>query len=235
MNTWHTKSGYKIYQVLSGRSNVFLLAANERNILIDTGTKNKWNRLKKKLIHLNIHKIDYLIVTHAHFDHAGNAAKVKDYFGTSVIVHRTEASCLISGKNSNTNGSNIFTRFLFHIAANKIIAKLKYPPCRCDILMDSVFDLKTLGLNAYILHTPGHTTGSVSVIIDNEIAIAGDTLFGVFYGSVYPPFAKDVAEMIHSWGKLIATNCHLFIPSHGTANTRELVQKGYSKRKTKNK
>jgi flavorubredoxin len=42
MKTWQTKSGYKVIQVLAGRSNVFLLTNGEQNILVDTA-ENSFN------------------------------------------------------------------------------------------------------------------------------------------------------------------------------------------------
>lgn len=54
LKTWETKSGHKIIQVLSGRSNVFLLKNEGKNILVDTSTKYMWYLLKRRLNHLNI-------------------------------------------------------------------------------------------------------------------------------------------------------------------------------------
>jgi hydroxyacylglutathione hydrolase len=87
-----------------------------------------------------------------------------------------------------------------------------------------------MGLDAYIMHTPGHTSGSVSVIVDDEIALVGDAMFGVFKGSVFPPYAENADEMVRSWGKLLGSHCRIFIPSHGTANNRSLVEKEFRKR-----
>ncbi|MGE5424588.1 MAG: hypothetical protein ACM3N9_04445 [Syntrophothermus sp.] len=84
--------------------------------------------------------------------------------------------------------------------------------------------------NLYLLHTPGHTAGSMSMIIDDEIALAGDTLFGVFKGSVFPPYAEDEELMIKSWKILLSTNCKLFMPSHGTSITRSLLEKSFKRR-----
>jgi hydroxyacylglutathione hydrolase len=69
----------------------------------------------------------------------------------------------------------------------------------------------------------------MSVVIDDEVAIVGDTMFGVFKWSVFPPYAEDILQMIHSWGRLLDTNCSVFIPSHGTENKRSLVQREYTK------
>jgi len=81
-----------------------------------------------------------------------------------------------------------------------------------------------------LLHTPGHTPGSISVIIDNEIAIVGDTMFGVFWWSVYPPFASNPDKLIDSWEKLLETRCRIFLPSHGSANKRSLVEKDFGRK-----
>lgn len=77
MKRWKTNSGYEIIQILSGRSNVFLLTNGEKNILIDTSVSRLWNRLQLKIDKLGINTIDYLILTHTHFDHAANANQIK--------------------------------------------------------------------------------------------------------------------------------------------------------------
>lgn len=76
-----------------------------------------------------------------------------------------------------------------------------------------------------------HEEGSISVIIDNEIAIVGDTMFGVLFGSVFSPFADNVQSIIKSWKRLLDTNCKWFLPSHGTGNSRVLLQSQYHKSK----
>jgi hydroxyacylglutathione hydrolase len=230
MKKWKTKSGYDIIQLLSGRSNVFLLTNGEKNMLIDTSVSRLWSRLQKRLDRSGINRIDYLILTHAHFDHAANANRIKRKFNVLVIVQKEEAGYLSNGDNILPNGTTIFTRLIMNVLGKRLFSKFKYEPCNHDLLVDSIFDLKGFGFNAYLMHTPGHTIGSMSIIIDNEIAIVGDTMFGVFKLSVFPPYAEDTEQMIQSWGKLLDTNCSVFIPSHGTENNRLKVQQNYAKR-----
>jgi hydroxyacylglutathione hydrolase len=230
MNIWHTRCGYSVTTVLRGRSNVFLLAGNGMNILIDTSPGYKWKKLITSLKKLSIKNIDLLILTHTHFDHAANAKRIKDEFGAKVIVNKRESDFLMKGENPMIHGTVAPFRFLVRLIAPIILKKIKYEGCGSDILVDHKLDLKEYGLNAYILHTPGHSVGSQSIIVDDELALAGDSMFGIFPGSIFPPFADNEDEMISSWGMLLQTNCRLFLPSHGTSNSRELVLKNYKKR-----
>jgi glyoxylase-like metal-dependent hydrolase (beta-lactamase superfamily II) len=225
-----TSQGSKVIRVISGRSNVFLIKDGNNNILIDTGPGFMWKTLVRRLKLSGVNAIDYLILTHTHYDHAENAWRIREKYKAKVIVHRSEAEYLASGDNILPQGTNWFSKFLVRLFIKKFNSVARYTPCSYDLKVDSFYDLKGQGFNAYILHTPGHTQGSLSVIINNEIAIVGDTMFGIFRGSVFPPFANDVRELVKSWGNLLKTGCNLFLPSHGSANSRELVQKDYDKR-----
>jgi glyoxylase-like metal-dependent hydrolase (beta-lactamase superfamily II) len=233
LNKWITRSGYSVSCILSGRSNVFLLSGNGKTILIDTSPSNKWIKLKKVLYALEIRKIDFLILTHTHFDHAGNASKIKRFFGAEVIVNKEEAGYLKRGENIMPHGTNLFTGFIVNILVSTLRLKLNFEPCEPDLITDERFDLRQFGINGYILHTPGHSAGSQSIIIDDEIALTGDSMFGVFPRSVFPPFADNEIDLILSWGKLLDTNCSLFLPSHGNSRTRQLVNKDFMKRSQK--
>jgi hydroxyacylglutathione hydrolase len=230
MNKWKTKNGYEITEVLSGRSNVFLLSNGKKNILIDTSPKYRWRLLEKRLGILKVRSIDYLILTHTHGDHAQNSRRIKDKYKSKVIVHKNEASFLSSGSNPVPEGTTLVSRLIINPLTKKVYSRLRYEPCDSDILVDSSLDLGDFGFNAFILHTPGHSVGSMSVIVDNEVALVGDAMFGIFKNSVFPPFADNIDQMINSWGKLLETDCNVFIPSHGSANNRALVQKDYLRR-----
>ena len=230
MKKWHTQHGETIIQLLAGRSNVFLLTKDQRNVLVDTGPSRKWKSLQRKLQALNIQRIDYLILTHTHFDHAANAYRIKEKYKAKVIVHRNEAAMLASGTNILPCGTNALSHMLVKLLTKGMVRRLNYHPCPCDLQVDTVFDLNAYGSNAYILHTPGHTPGSMSLIVDNELAIVGDAMFGIWKGSVFPPFANDVAMMVKSWGKLLETGCRLFFPAHGSLNSRMLLQKEFDNR-----
>ncbi len=231
MRTWTTKSGYLIIRILTGRSNVFLLTNGKINFLIDTSVGRLWNKLQKNLAKAGITKIDYLVLSHAHFDHAANANKIRAKYHASVIVHNSEAVLLSQGENVIPRGTTLLTRALMYLAGKQAFKLLAYEPCQADIPVNDLLELFPMGINARIMHTPGHTPGSLSVVVEDEIALVGDAMFGVFRGSVFPPYALNTDLMVQSWGKLLKTGCRLFIPSHGTENQRSLVEKEYNRRR----
>ncbi len=108
MKTWTTDNGQTVTLVLGGRSNVFLVSAGGRNLLVDTGPAFLWRPLSRRLERLGIQRLDGLALTHAHFDHAGNAARIRGMFACPVYVHRSEAGLLEAGRNPVIRGTNPF-------------------------------------------------------------------------------------------------------------------------------
>jgi glyoxylase-like metal-dependent hydrolase (beta-lactamase superfamily II) len=231
MKTWDTRNGYRIARVLAGRSNVFLVAHGGKSILVDTSPGSCWRKLQRGLRRMGVGRIDALVLTHSHYDHAGNAARVREKYGARVILHRSEAPFLASGENVVPRGTNRLGRLLIDHLGKKFARSVRCAPCRADVLVDERLSLEDYGFNAYLLHTPGHSPGSISMIVDDEVALVGDAMFGVAPWSVFPPFAAATGQLVESWGKLLATNCRLFLPAHGTANRRALVQKDFDRRK----
>ncbi|MGB9937789.1 MAG: MBL fold metallo-hydrolase [Methanobacterium sp.] len=229
MKTWNTDN-CTVYQILKGRSNSFLVKCKNKYILIDTGRTNSWKNLVTKINELSGQdKLTYLILTHTHFDHAENAANLKDKYDCKIICHESEADNLKCGDNTLPQGTNPLTRFGVNILGKRLQKHYMYKPAEPDIFVNQKLDLSSFGFKAYIMHTPGHSKGSLSVIIDNEIAVAGDDIFGVFPNSAYPPFADNPQLMIQSWKKLLETDCKLFLPGHGKAISRKLLENEYKK------
>jgi hydroxyacylglutathione hydrolase len=231
MKKWVTSSRYTIYRILSGRSNVFLITNGTDNLLIDTSTKGDHRRLIKNLEALGCKQISLLILTHTHFDHVANASLIKERYNPKIIVHADEKNYIETGNTPLPQGTNAFTRLLINAFGRRSGSFTSYEPVKSDITIEDKFDLKDYGFNACIIHTPGHTHGSISVIVDGEIVIVGDAMFGMFKNSVFPPFADDLKAMVDSWRKLINTGCRTFLPSHGTEKGDMLLKSQYLKYK----
>lgn len=227
MKTWTTKHDQKIYRILDGRCNCFLVSFNNSHILVDAGQKGGLKKLYKRFDQLGVTKdtLKAVVLTHCHFDHAENVADVKQTFNIPVICQRDDADHLKAGTSPLIRGTFLPTRILSALLTMSPLVRLtKYPPAEPDILVDDTYDLTEMGINGRLIHTPGHTPGSMSVILDNEVALVGDTMFGAFSGKILPPFAVDEKELVNSWKKLLDTGCFTFLPSHGTERYEHDVQ-----------
>jgi glyoxylase-like metal-dependent hydrolase (beta-lactamase superfamily II) len=231
MKTWTTRSGYTIAQILGGRSNVFLLSHGGRNVLVDTGRQKDRAHLLERLQDLRVALLDALVLTHTHFDHAENAAFLQKKYGARVLVHESEAGFLLKGKSPLPAGTLLPTKLLMALFAHRMASGLTYEPCRPDVLVEDGLDLTDFGPSARLIHTPGHSRGSMSLVVDDEIALVGDAMFGVFPCTIFPPFADDVPQLISSWGRLLETGCRLFLTGHGSADNRRLMEKAYAGRR----
>lgn len=233
IKTWNTRNCL-VYQILEGRSNSFLIKYGNNFILVDTGRKNSWKELTSKLDEiLGENKLSCLVLTHTHFDHAENANRLKTKYKCRIIVHESEADYLKHGNTPLPKGTNLITGIIVNTIGKNVQSRYNYESINPDILVDENYNLGDFGFSVYIIHTPGHSKGSISIIIDDEIALVGDTLFGVVKNSVYPPFADDTKNMIKSWEKLLKTSCKLFLPGHGREIKRKLLEKEYEKQSKK--
>jgi Zn-dependent hydrolases, including glyoxylases len=231
MNNWKTKNGYEIVHVLSGRSNVYLVLKDENVILIDTGKKSGYVKLSQNinLLGLSVNKITHLILTHTHFDHCQLAKKIKDNSVCEIVVSYIAEDSIKKGYTELPKGTTYITRQISRLG--RLIGKRKfgYPPFKPDILIQRDYVLNITDNRIKIIETSGHSDDSISILIDDEIAIVGDVMFGVFKNSIFPPYADDTYKMIKSWSSLLNTDCDIFLPGHGKEIKRELLKKQYDK------
>jgi hydroxyacylglutathione hydrolase len=231
MSEWKTKYGHKIIRVLSGRSNAYLILNGNTAILVDTGKKTAFRKLSEKLDTLSVstETLSYLILTHTHFDHCQSAKRIAEKSDCRIIVSGHAADSIKNGYTKLPEGTFLPTKLLAKLGQFIGKNRFGYEPFQPGIFVNGDYDLKVSTGNIKIIETTGHSDDSVSVVVDNEIAIVGDAMFGIFKKSIFPPYADDTAKMIESWGKLLQTDCQVFLPGHGRAIKRILLQKEYDK------
>ena len=231
MKSWVTKNNYEIFLIQSERSNIYLVQRGDFCMLIDTGPSYERRKLVKKLDKLNVRHINYLLLTHTHYDHVQNAAFVQKKYQCKILVHAAEADVLRNGLSPLPKGTIWVTKLL--MGALKLSGiQVRHQPCDADVVLkENRFFLPEWDSDTYILHTPGHSAGSVSLIVDSEIAIVGDAMMGTYYNSITVPFADDVEQVVQSQIMLFDTHCALFLPGHGAAIERKLVEKALAKQK----
>ncbi len=237
MKSWATKRNTRIVKILKGRSNSYLIVKDDQAVLVDTGMSSAFNSLIQNIKKVS-HGSDFvskLILTHTHYDHCQSAQRLKEYSNCKIMVSDQAKKSIQQGYTKLPCGTLLITKAL--IKAEPWFGKkyFSYEPFHADISIKGDTEIKTGSINLKIIETKGHSADSISILVDDEIAIVGDAMFGVFRNSIFPPFANDVPEMIKSWGKLLKTDCHIFLPGHGKAIKRSLLMKSYKNLSHKHK
>lgn len=224
-----TKNNNLVIQVLSGRSNVFLIATNDNLVLVDTGKASSFTTLFKNIVSLGIkfEDIAVLILTHTHFDHCQSAQKIKEQTDCKIITSCKSADYIKNGYAPLPKGTSFPTKLISKLGRRIGKRKFGFEPFEADILVHNTYHLNIPNCEINIIETPGHSMDSISIIVDNEIALVGDAMFGVFKNSIFPPYSDDIGLMIKSWAKLLHTTCTVFLPGHGSAISKKRLQKQY--------
>ena len=218
-----------------GTSNAYLVANGAQTVLIDAGMKKKEQKLIAALQQMKMSPgdIKLIILTHVHYDHCGSLKALQDITGARILVHKAEATYLEQGYCEVPQGTMWFSKALSFIGRTLAKKLVEFDAVAPDITISERFNLHEYGIDGYILPTPGHTAGSISVVIEDKHAIVGDTLFHVVKHSVFPPYANDQKTLLRSWKLLLETGCESFYPGHGRPFARAKFEKTYEKIKRK--
>lgn len=181
-------------------------------MLVDTGPASA----RDAFMHaLEGHDIDIAVVTHVHEDHVGNLAEVVRRFNPEVIVHKNDAGHLTDGFAPLPCGTRLATRLLTKVGNVLMKGRGRFEPVEPSVIVDDTYDLAQHGVPGMLRHTPGHTSGSMTVMLENGECIVGDTLFNVRPFSFYPPFANDERMLCETIVGLSTCGCTTFHPGHG--------------------
>jgi len=219
----------EIFCIRLGLNSSYLIRGKDV-IMIDGGMPDKLKVFKKELSKLNIspEEIKLIVLTHSHFDHSGSAREIRDFTGAKIAVHESESTYLENGgmiipKGVNTYGK-ITRPWLFAILKN-----ISFPKFKPDILIkDEPYPLKAYGIDGNIIHTPGHTFGSISVILDSGEAFVGCMAhnglpFRIAPG--LPIYAQDIGLIKRYWKLLIDRGITMIYPGHGKPFSVEVMKK----------
>lgn len=220
------------------QSNCFLIRG-ERAILVDTGSPKDFAKLCKALTRRGISPADLslILLTHGHADHAGSVGELKqNHPAVPVALHIDDAAMVRQGCNATIFPTGRLGVWLHRFFAGATMAR--FEP---DVL--AVFDtgeewsLAPYGVDGVMVKTPGHTPGSVSVLLSDGQAIVGDLLAGGFLNVIMRRKAtlpiyvhhEDIAQCLEDVAahlrEFLARGYHTFYVGHGGPLDRQAVQK----------
>jgi hydroxyacylglutathione hydrolase len=198
-----------------GVSNAFLVIDKSR-MLIDTGKQGSFKKLLRLLAKNGcpVEKLNYIFITHAHWDHCGNAAALKKINpAIKIIMQHADIGYVQEGKNATIKPFGWFAKILAPFF------NVLFPAFRPDIVFTKSLSFTYLGISGYALHTPGHTKGSASLIMENGSAIVGDLIMGaplLTHKPSYHFFIEDYDLNNNSLRDVISRNVNDFYVGHGS-------------------
>jgi hydroxyacylglutathione hydrolase len=170
-------------------------------IVIDPG--DEVGRIERRLAELGL-KLKQILITHAHIDHIGGAVKLKKKTGAPIFLNQADLEQV--------------KRMAEQAAWLGVATPETAPPD------EALAEGMTVGLARYpaqVLHTPGHTQGSVCLhFVPLQLLFAGDTLFAGSIGRTDLPGGNygQILESIHT--RLLGLPGETkVIPGHGEATT----------------
>ncbi len=167
-------------------SNVYAFTDNADISLVDAGSGVPPNAFSPQLeqLGLKIEKTTKVVITHGHIDHIGGLTEIAENCSPRVFVHEKDAEALKS-------------------LGIKSMGYLKDG----DVVRVGRRDLT-------VLHTPGHTEGSIC-LHDTEIILSGDTAFpGGNFGRTDLP-SGNWRQLVESLDRLAQLKVQVMLPGHG--------------------
>jgi hydroxyacylglutathione hydrolase len=196
-----------------GFVNVFLIKAGESFVLIDTGVAQKWPMLEAELIQAGClpDKLKLVIITHGDFDHTGNCAQLQRKYNVKIAMHDGDVEMVKTGVTIERKINGIIGRLVMWMGKRMIGEFDRFQP---DILMQDGEVINMYGLTLKIIHTPGHTRGSICVLTDDGRLFVGDILSNKMKPG-FSPFIEDEDKLHRSLDILKRVNAKVVYPGHG--------------------
>ncbi len=209
-----------IHTIPLGFDNVYVVK-DKGTIVIDSGEPKKGKEflefIKKNGIKPD--EIQLLILTHGHWDHIGSAAELKELTGAKVVLHKNETKWLENSLKPMPPGITVWGKISTKLFSWLLVPFVHITPTTVDIILEEDdFSLEEYGISGSIIYTPGHSSGSVSILLDTGEAFVGDAAMNKFplrLSPGLPIYAEDVGALKKSWEKLLGKNVKTIYPAHG--------------------
>lgn len=183
-------------------TNTYFIENEENVILIDPSSESQ--KIIKKLNQIN-KPLKAILLTHAHYDHIGALDNIIEKYQVPVYMSKDEFDFLTD---PDKNGSSKFTQYgLSKIESYANPLSLSEGPAEIE------------GFKFKVLHTPGHSPGSLSFVF-NDFAVVGDTLFknGIGRTDLYKGDYETLIDSIKDKLFELEGDMPLF-PGHGPYTT----------------
>lgn len=182
--------GAPIVRIPLRLSNVHLIKSDPP-VLVDSGTIGDMEDLTQALGEhgVRVRELGAVIVTHAHGDHAGLALALRDASHAKVFLGAGDVAQARAGENDPLRPTGLGAALL-----KPFITKI-FPSFAPDVVVSQPVDLGPYGVDGQVVEMPGHTAGSLVVVLSNRAAFVGDMIAGGALGGAF--FPTDPTEHLY--------------------------------------
>jgi hydroxyacylglutathione hydrolase len=199
----------------------YIVKGEEKVILVDSGFPGQENKILRALDKNNVRREDVslIVITHGDIDHYGSSAALRKLLNVPVLVHRSDGHILRTGVNRKIRPHKLFGYVMKYTALIvTALTKHRYKPFEPDVTVDTeTLSLVKYGIDGYLLHTPGETDGSISLVLSDGRMIVGD-LFGSILPRMampaYSPFSHNLDDVRKSLKKVLALGPTIIYSGH---------------------
>jgi len=203
----------KIHVIKSLMSQAYLIESPDGLVLVDTGEPGNASRILGKMHDIGRVDLRLILITHAHFDHYGSAGALRKRTGAPIAIHRADAEAMAKGQTrlGEVRRWGRLGKALLPVA--RLIWRTK--GTSADMLVDEGFSLRRFGIEALVLHMPGHTPGSIGLVVKGRYVFAGDLLSSRPRLHAQSYYASDWDQVARSLERLKQMDPLMVFPGHG--------------------
>ena len=199
--------------------NAYLVKTDTGFVLIDTGMAGNRATLERELRAAGCQPGDLrlILITHGDPDHSGNASYLRAKYGAKIAMHKAEAASVERGNMFLSRGSLPPLRRMMKplMSLFRLRKRDRFTP---DFFLEDGDRLTEYGLDATILHVPGHSAGSIAVLTDEGAFFSGDFLENRARPSV-ATLIDDPEALKASFERVKKLDIRIVYPGHGKAFT----------------
>jgi hydroxyacylglutathione hydrolase len=201
--------------------NTCYIVKDKGAIMIDGAWANDGSSFTKLLAKkgMNPRQIKLIVLTHGDFDHVGGTSVLKEVTGAEVAIHEKDRINLEEGIFHWPEGVTRWGRISRAMLRPMLMRKASFPGVKADLVLgDNDRSLEEYGIAGKIIYTPGHTFGSVSVLLNSGEAFVGclaHNKFPFVLKPGLPIYAKDIALLKKSLKMVIDRGAKILYPGHG--------------------
>ncbi len=188
--------------------NSYLIEENGHLLIVDPILTDKTRKVIEKSI------VDFAVLTHEHYDHILSVNEINDYSLFPVYCGQTAAVALKDPRKNLSCYSEFLLDCIPFVDKSEGMTISEYS-CECDNLLYDNETLTWQGHELFIKETPGHSKGSICILLDKKYLFSGDTIFSTCETALRLPGGsqKDYQDITLKWLTSLSIDTKVF-PGH---------------------